>query len=221
MISSFSCDRSAAAKVAGYSGIDCTGKYIGRITQCEVAASKGGATYIELAFKANHWQEKVGDVLQPQQDGEKMAFIRLFISSKSGERTFGADIMDALMVVCKIDECTAQPSTVFNRDGTKRPGYRIPSLEKQLVGLLLQRENRKYLDQYGEEKEAFQMNIITPFDVKTGKCAKEIIEGTEAKIVDNKLRTLKDKPAKPLPQAQNSRGPAPYSDAPPITDVPF
>lgn len=219
MITSYNVNRQAAQKVAGFAGIDSTGKYIGVITQCEIAESKSGATYIELAFKANRWTEKIGDEIQPEREGDKMSFIKLFITSKTGERTFGADILDALMVACHVDSFVTQSMKVYNRDNTSRQGYRIPALERQLVGLLLQREDRKYVDQYGVEKEAFQMNIITPFDQATGKCAKEIIEGSEAKIVDNKLRSLKDKPAKPLQNA--AQGAKPYDDAPPLADAPF
>ena len=77
MITNFTCDRKAAAKVAGFTGIDRTGKYVGIITQAEVADTPSGATYVELAFKASSWVEKTGDVIGAEEKGEKLAFIRI------------------------------------------------------------------------------------------------------------------------------------------------
>ena len=100
------------------------------------------------------------------------------------------------MVVCKLDKCEGKPSKVFERDGTTRQGYRIPELEKQRVGLLLQRENRSYLDNEGNEKSAYSLRIVTPFDPDTGKCASEILRGVEkASIVNGKFENLKDRDA--------------------------
>ena len=198
MITSFTADTKAAEKVAGFAGIDHGGAYIGTITQAEVADSTSGATFVELAFKASEWTLPNS---QPEH-GEKMSFIRLFVTSKSGERTFNADILDALMVVLGIQKADAKPMTVWNRDKTKRQGYRLPDLEGKQVGLLLQRQNRIYMDQYGAEKETYQMNVVTPFDPMTKKCAREILQQLEATDVDNRLRNLKDREAQRHAQAQ-------------------
>ena len=96
MITTFTMNRKSAEKVAGFNGIDKSGKYVGTLTQVEVAESKAGATYVEFAFKALRWTE-CGEAAEER--GEKMAFIRLFVSSRNGDRTFGADIMDALLAV--------------------------------------------------------------------------------------------------------------------------
>lgn len=120
MITTFTMNRKSAEKVAGFNGIDKSGKYVGTLTQVEVAESKAGATYVEFAFKALRWTE-CGEAAEER--GEKMAFIRLFVSSRNGDRTFGADIMDALLAVLKLDKVEATQAQVFNRDGTKRPGY--------------------------------------------------------------------------------------------------
>lgn len=223
MITTFTCNREAAAKVCGFNGIDKTGKYVGIITQAELAESKGGATYLELVIKATRWVEKVGDQIGSEETGEKAAFVRLFLTSRDGQRTFNADILDALMTVLGIEHAEAKACKVFNRDNTSRPGYRIFELEKKEVGLLLQRENRTYVDQYGDQKSTHQMNIVTPYDVRTGRCAKEIIEGrSEGTIVDTRFKSLKDKEPKaaPTPAATSQTTPAgglPYDDA----DAPF
>lgn len=214
MITSFTMNRENAEKVAGFNGIDKSGKYIGTLTQVEVAESKAGATYVEFAFKALRWTE-CGST--EEERGEKMAFIKLYVSSRTGERTFGADVMDALLAVLKLDHAEATPATVYNRDGSKRQGYRIGALEKMTVGFLLQRENREY-EQDGQIKHSYQMNIITPFDPVTGRNAKEVLNNLDAKAVEAKFKNLKDREAKPIAQTQTSQNP--YDDIP-IADNPF
>ena len=216
MITSFTMNREAAEKVAGFNGIDKSGKYVGTLTQVEVAESKGGATYVEFAFKALRWTE-CGET--EEERGEKMAFIRLFVSSRTGDRTFGADIMDALLAVLKLQNVEATPCKVYNRDNTTRQGYRIKDLEKQTVGLLLQRENREY-ESEGQIKHTYQMNIITPFNAVTGQNAKETLNNIEAKMVESKFKGLKDKEAKPV---QSTNGGASHNgfDDIPLADAPF
>lgn len=226
MITIFTCDRKAAAKVAGFTGIDRTGKYVGIITQAEVADTPSGATYVELAFKASSWVEKTGDVIGAEEKGEKLAFIRIYVAGRDGRRTFGADIIDALLVVLGIEKAQAVETTVYNMDGSKRQGYRINAIESDNrnpvpVGLLLQRENREYQDRQGEWRLTYQMNIVTPYDPITGRCAKEILSNSDtATIVDSKLKTLKDKE----PKANAIQKPAPATTASPETileDNPF
>lgn len=214
MITSFTMNRENAEKVAGFNGIDKSGKYVGLLTQVEVAESKAGATYVEFAFKALRWTE-CGST--EEERGEKMAFIKLYVSSRTGDRTFGADVMDALLAVLKLDHAEATPATVYNRDGSKRQGYRIGALEKMTVGLLLQRENREY-EHDGQIKHSYQMNIITPFDPVTGRNAKEVLNGLEAKAVEAKFKNLKDREAKPITQTHTAQNP--YDDIP-IADNPF
>lgn len=214
MITSFTMNRECAEKVAGFNGIDKSGKYVGLLTQVEVAESKAGATYVEFAFKALRWTE-CGST--EEERGEKMAFIKLYVSSRTGERTFGADVMDALLAVLKLDHAEATPATVYNRDGSKRQGYRIGALEKMTVGFLLQRENREY-EQDGQIKHSYQMNIITPFDPVTGRNAKEVLNNLDAKAVESKFKNLKDREAKPAVQSASAS--RPYDDVP-LADNPF
>lgn len=215
MITSFTMNREAAEKVAGFNGIDKSGKYVGTLTQVEVAETTAGATYVEFAFKALRWMECGSD---DEEHGEKMSFIRLFVSSRTGERTFGASIMDALLAVLKLERADAKPATVYNRDGSKRNGYRIADLEKCTVGFLLQRENREYMDDKGEIKSTFQMNIISPFSPVTEQTAREVLNNLDPKAIETRFKNLKDKPAKPV--AKTASAPRHFDDVPPI-DNPF
>lgn len=216
MITSFTMNREAAEKVAGFNGIDKSGKYVGTLTQVEVAETTAGATYVEFAFKALRWTE-CGST--EEERGEKMSFIRLFVSSRTGERTFGASIMDALLAVLKLERADAKPATVYNRDNTKRQGYRIADLEKCTVGFLLQRENREYTDINGDVKSTFQMNIISPFVPATEQTARELLNNLDAKAIEARFKNLKDKPAKPVAQTTSS-GSRQFDDIPPV-DNPF
>ena len=225
MIDSFTCDRERAASVAGFTGINRTGKYVGDITQCEIADSPSGATYIEIAFKAKSWEAKNEDGTVDKGNGEAMAFIRTYITSRSGVRTFGHDIVDALMAVLKIDTMTTQAMTVYGRNwrndhNDKRQGKRIPALEKQRVGLLLQRENRVYTDNQGNLKESFNLNIITPYDPDTMQNANEIIHGSDAVAVEQKFKYLHDKAAKETPP-QSGYQPSAVDTAAALDDDPF
>lgn len=225
MITSFTCDKERAATVAGFAGISRTGKYVGIITQAEVAESPSGATYIEIAFKAKSWEAKNEDGTIDKGNGDAMAFIRTYITAKNGDRTFGHDIVDALMAVLKIDNMNAQPATVFGRNSRNDPsdkhqGYRIPALEKQRVGLLLQRENREYTDNQGNLKESFNLNIITPYNPDTLQNANETIRGSDAVAVEQKFKYLHDKAAKKT-QAQSGYQPSAADTAAALDDDPF
>lgn len=229
MITSFTCNQEKACSVAGFQGISQTGMYIGLITQCEIsdknAKGEPGATYIELAFKAKQWKMKDATGNVSEGTGEAMAFIRTYITNRAGERAFGYDIIDALMTVLKIDKMDAQPAKVFGRNYRNNKqthdGYRIPALEKQVVGLLLQRENDGYTDNKGEYHENYRLNIITPFDAKTKQCAKEVLQGSEATIVESRFASLKDKNKASQPARSSGTYSAPADAAPTEDDYPF
>lgn len=192
----FTCDREQAERLDRASGINKTGKYIGVITQAELAQSQSGAQYLEFAFKANKWVEKTDSGELSEGTGDQLGFIRMYITKTTGEPILNRSILDALMVVCKLDKCEGKPSKVFERDGSTRQGYRIPELEKQRVGLLLQRVNRTYIDSEGNEKNGYDIRIVTPFDPDTGKCASEILRGVETpSLVNSRLKNLHDRDA--------------------------
>ena len=192
----FTCDRESADKVDRSVRISQTGKYIGLITQCELAQSPNGAQYVEFAFKALEWDAKDEHGEVSHGEGSMIDFIRLYITSNSGEPTFNRSILDALMTVLKIDKMEGKPANVFERDGSKRQGYRIPELEKQKVGFLLQRENYTYTKN-NEPKEGFQMILQSAFDPVTGKCASEIIRGADKAVtIDSRFKNMADRQRK-------------------------
>lgn len=229
MITSFTCNQEKACAVAGYQGISQTGMYIGVITQCEVSDknSKGetGATFVEIAFKAKEWKTKDAAGNVSEGTGEAIAFIRTYIIARDGKRIFGHDIIDALMAVLKIDKMDAQPAKVFDRNYRSNKqthdGYRIPALEKQMVGLLLQRENEGYTDSDGKYHDSFKLSIVTPFDAKTKQCAKEVLQGSEATIVESRFASLKDKNHQNKTSKSSGSYSAPADAAPTEDDYPF
>lgn len=182
MLNSFTVNREKAKAVASSKYITKTGAYEGVISQASVRESQSGATAVDLVFK---------------EDSGALAFIQMWVLKKDGTRTFNHDILDALLVICGVENAPVMASKVFDRNGQPHDGYRIPALEKKRVGMLLQREQRFYIDQKdGMEKETYSMNLLTPFDLTTRKIAKEIIEGTEAKRLEDLIANTKDRPGK-------------------------
>lgn len=202
MITSFTRNDERAAAVAGFSGISHTGIYTGFIAQAEIAEGKSGAQYLEIAFKCKQWKEKDANGNVSEGTGDRVAFIRTYITSKTGERTFGADIIDAMMVCLGVSKMDAVKGVVYGRNASRdksdqHQGYRLPDIEKKPIGLLIQREDRLYTDNTGVVRESFNLNILTPFDPANGKCAREILEKADkATVVESRFATLKDKPVR-------------------------
>ncbi len=226
MITSFTCDKERACTVAGFAGINKTGKYVGILTQVEVAESKSGATYIEIAFKAVDWATKNDDGSVETCTGSAMCFIRTYITKKNGERSFGRDIIDALMAVLKIDKMDAQPMKVFGRNYKNdkndcHMGQRLPALEQQRVGLLLQRVNSEYEDSTGKMRPKFDMRIITPYDPNTMQNAAEVLRGSDASAVEQRFKSLHDVDEKPRTQSGSGYQPTAADTATAVDDDPF
>lgn len=224
MITSITRDDRAASNLISSQGVNRTGMYVGVITQAEIAESASGATYIELAFRAKEWIQKDAEGnchegravdARAAQDGP-LVFLRTYITNKAGEKAFGHAIIDALMVVLDITNLQPVEATVFDRtyakDKATHKGYRFPELEKKLVGLLLQRENDTFTTSEGEVKETYRMNIVTPYDPNTRQCAKEILEGNDARLVGERFAVIKDRQAKPRTQTA-APAPAAYQPA--------
>ena len=202
MMQAFHANQDKAKSVDGASYIRSSGAYVGTLAQVSVNQTKAGATCVEIAFKSD----------------EGLCFTQLYVRSKDGNDTFSMAIFQALMTVCGVETAPVVPATVFDRRSQKYQGFRVPALEGKRVGLVLQRENRSYMSDTGEIKDTHQMNLLTPFDPDTRMVAKEIIEGAkEAKLLDQRLKGLKDKDSRTLPSVSASAAPA----SPPIDDVPF
>lgn len=182
MIQSFSPDQQKAASVGGSQYINKTGAYTGVISQASVKQNANGATFIDIVFKG---------------DDGGLAFIQSCIIANNGNRTFQHDIFDALLIVLGVENAPVVQGKVYDRKGVPSDGYRIPSIEKKHVGLFLQREQRFYIDKNdGMEKESYQMNLLTPFNVQTRQIARELLTNREAKRLDQMIETVKDRAGK-------------------------
>lgn len=211
MIMSFARNDQSARSLDGGTYITKSGAYIGKITQAAVGVSDNGAQYIEMAFKEN--------------DG-RVCFSRLFLTKKDGTESFGRKILDALLVVLNVQKADVVEGKVYTRDSSAAGGYRVdqgyrlPAIEGKPVGVVFQREEREY-----KGKRTYQMNFLTPFDPQTERVAKEILDGSEAKLLAERLKNLKDKDSTGQTQQQGAQQPPanhPAVDAP-IADneIPF
>ena len=206
---SFTRNDASAKSLDGGQWITTSGAFIGTITQAMVGVSDSGTQFVEIAFK---------------DDGGALCFPKLFLAKKDGTEVFGAKILNALMVVCGLDKVDVLEAKVYLRDKNApnglrvENGYRMPALEKKHVGIVVQRENRIY-----QGKKVYQINLLTPFDPQTRKVAKEILENApEAKLLDARLKTLKDKDSTGQAQAaaQPPAGHPATADLP-EEDLPF
>lgn len=209
MIMSFTRNDDAARKWDGGTQITKTGAYTGAITQAAMCMTDKGAQYLAITFKG---------------DDGRLCFSNLYLTKRDGSESFGRAILDALLTVCGEKQADVVEGKVFTRDrnaaGGVRvdQGYRLPAVEKKHIGLVFQREETE--DDTG--RTSWHMNLVTPFDPATRRVAKEILNGTtEATLLDNRLKNLKDRKRKP------TGGQAPAADypeaatAPAVDDIPF
>lgn len=199
MIKTFNYSAEAVQKAEGGSYINRTGEYICLVGQASTYETQGGAQMVRLVLK----DQVTAGVCQAD----------LCVVSKEGKETFGMGIFNALQKIVGAEKAEAVAGKVYSIFDPKNPedGFRIPSVEKKLVGVVLQREN--YFKQDG--KPAHRMNIVCFFDPTTRKTASEIERGAEARRVDS-LKTLKDKDRAAVTQAKTTEVPAGYDDTDPF-----
>lgn len=209
MIMSFTRNDAAAKSLDGGTHISQSGAYTGQITQAAMFMSDKGSQYLHITFKA---------------DDGRVCTTPLFLTKTTGEESFGRKILDALLVVCGAQNAAVTEGKIYIRDrnapGGMRvdPGYRLPAVESKHIGLVLQRVNKKNRD----GSDGYDMMLLTPFDASTRKVAREILDNaTEAKLLDQRLKNLKDRDAKPVdsssqPPANHPAVAAPMDDDPPF-----
>lgn len=181
MIQGLRFDENSAKRADGSDFISKTGDYIVTIKQVAAYETKMGATMLEFALKA---------------DDGRLAFPTVCIIAKDGSETFAWRQVQALMKLTGVTEAPFVAGKVYRRNGEKVDGHRVPSLEGKRIGVVLQHEDREY-EVNGEIRRSYQMNVVTFFDPETRRVAREIINGEmEAKLLDQRLATLKDKPLK-------------------------
>lgn len=212
MIINFTVNRDAAA-AADQSYVDwvsTSGKYIVNVYQVSTEMTTGGSQYVRFDF---------------QTKSKEFGNFRIFLTKKDGTRNFGADIMDAIQVICGVRTAEAKPGNVYidpNNKDRKVTGYRIPALEKKELGVLVKCGadfGETYVNQDGETKPSYQLDLVCAFDPATERTANEIINNKEAASVkrryDKLMRDIEncaaDAPAQPVPVAKAP--PAPQ-DAP-------
>lgn len=176
-----------------------TGAYVGSFRDVYYYQTPSGAGMVHFDFV---------------EDGtNRPCAITTCITKKDGTDTFSRAILDAVMVVCRIGKIATRPVTIKCYNGSTKGVERLEALCGERVGVLLQRENSD------DDRYPYRMNLITPFDPETRMIAAEIIDkATEPKLLDQKMKTLKDRTAKPrtLQAAKEFESPMPNFDDMPL-----
>ena len=127
-------------------------------------------------------------------------------------------------MVCGAQSASVTEGKVYIRDrnapGGMRVdlGYRLLAVERKHIGLVLQRVNKKNRD----GSDGYDMMLLTPFDATTRKVAREILDNaTEAKLLDQRLKNLKDRDAKPADSSSQPPANHPAVAAPADDEIPF
>lgn len=179
----FSANRNNAVALDRQSNfISSTGEYAGKILQARAGHSAGGAQFVELLLSAEG----------------STAFVTLYLTKNDKTEAFGRKIFDALLVVLGVEQCESKVGTYYNHKREKMQGEVIPALCGINFGFLLQRVNKKYTNQNGEQKESFDMSLVTPFQLSTRRTAREMIENKDLKILESRLASLKDRDDKSM-----------------------
>lgn len=184
----------ANAKAVGDTGyISKSGPYTGVIKLARLYDTNNGATMLVLEFVTN---------------GSEHVTISMPLTKINGEETFNRKIVDALMTVLKVREMSVvQGQYLDQKENVMKPAYLLNDLMNKPVGLLLQNAPEEYEDRTTRTiKVANRMNLLTPFDPQTMQTARELLEKKEAKYVQNKAATLKDKEVKKFAPTNYSAG---------------
>jgi hypothetical protein len=230
-IQTFNYDQESARRAtSGGAYLTSSGKYIVTITQAETALSASGAQYVDFTVTAESGVEKSSDgVLGAERAMSADGSVRIYLTNKSGEQIFGANMFSSILGLLGIQKAVAVGAVCKNRKGENVQGFRFTACEGKRIGMLLQRENYQYTDQAGKPKDGFRFNLIASFDPATGQTLSEKLDGTEAKYIADRLASLKDKGAapqrrpadfesRPRPAGQAAQEQA---DMAPSEDVPF
>lgn len=207
--SEFNLNTKNARSVGGFSYITSSGAYVGVITAARLYETKNGAEMLNLDFESN--------------EGEK-AHLSLCLYKADGTETFNRPILDSLMTVCRVKTMKAIPAKYKDKSGQEQTGYFFTEIQKKPIGLLLQAAPEEFMDERtGTIKTAVRLNLLTPFDATSRQNAAEILDNAEAKTVDSRLKTLKDKPVKKLPVEQAAQQFEQSQANPPAEndDIPF
>lgn len=172
-----------SAGAAAY--INETGKYVGQILQAEyVISSNKGTKGLEFTFQAA--------------DGAKANYLTAWYEKSDGSQIkMGMDMINAIMGCTKTQGLTT--ASVAGANGAVNVA---PELANKPIGLVLQ----KTLKSKQDGSDTYSFDIRMPFIANTGKSLKEQMSGQDAKIIDNMMKTLKDKDERTNQNAQGGSG---------------
>lgn len=173
-------DKQAAKTTGGY--IESKGAYTGVFTEAWAVTSKNGSQGIHLAFK---------DV-----SGATANYLDIYTHGKDGNTIQGFNTINQIMTCLSLRTINPVDDVVQIYD--KSAGKSLPERKnvfKELIGkpigLVLRCE--PYM---GNNGLVNSIKIVVPFEAKTKKSAREILDGVaDASDITHILADLKDKPA--------------------------
>lgn len=168
-----------AAKQADTGGgrITETGKYVGTFTKAKKVLSKKGTQGIEFSFEST--------------GGQSADYLSVWTLNAKGEQIYGFKQLMAMMTCLKVRGIDATKATVeeYDRDsGSMQPNSIevYAALQGKPIGVLLQMEEYEKKDGTIAEKPSF----AGFFDPSTEQVATEILEKSEAKILEKLVGQL-------------------------------
>lgn len=171
-MNTFTYDQQSGESAGAAAYINETGKYVGKILQAEYVISSAKSTKgIEFTFQSN--------------EGAKANYLTAYYEKSDGSQIkMGMDMINAIMGCTK-----TQGLTMVSVAGANGAINIAPELTDKPIGLVLQ----KTLKTKQDGSDTYSFDIRMPFVAQTGKSLKEQTSGQDAKIIDNMMKTLKDK----------------------------
>ena len=177
----FSFNREQASKQDAPRSLSANGAYVGKIVQAEFYDSNSGAQMFECVFNCEGANTK----------------LQMCVVDKHGNDTFQVGFLQSLMGLLGLSELKSQAGKAKDlRDGTIYDTYRIPSIENKPIGILLQKEMDVYTNKNNEQKEVWNMRIISFFDAETNQTYHEKANNQPAKTIEARLAQMKDRTTK-------------------------
>lgn len=174
----FEYDESKALRSEASSRIYEPGAYIGTILQAEhVKAHNSAAEFLRFMYRT---------------DEGVIAWLTLFTKKKDGTEAFGLGYVHALMGLLGIQRMQAVPAQCRAMNGEVINGQRYVDLENKKIGFVLGMRDRKYTDENGFERIAYDPQIVRIFHPVTRKTITETKKNMEPKNVDRDVQAQKE-----------------------------
>lgn len=189
----FEFDSEAVAKAdKAADRINESGPYIGKFTRVAAVKTDSGARGLEFEFE--------------NAAGGDARFTVYTHSGKTGERTFGYDQVQALMLLLGAKELRAEPGKVRayieGQGWGEKDGLVYPALQNKPVGVVLQKE----LTTKSSGGDSYRWNLYGQFQPETRLTASEIRERkTRPEKLEKILKGLRDKDARKTHAAEPSQ----------------